>query len=273
MQSKITVNQEEVKAITFSGGERHLSVPYPYTNHLRVNAHLMDSNAIMDLLLVADALKRHVPTRTIDELHIPYLPYARQDRVCNPDEPHSLAVMAGLINSIGAKRVVIWDAHSSVAEALINNYDSMTITEIFQESGMDLAKDYDVLIAPDAGAEKKVGALGRHFGLPVEVARKVRDTLTGDIVKTAINCETDLTGKRVLVVDDICDGGRTFIELAKVLRGTYQMKELGLYVTHGIFSKGLNALGNPYFDTVYHVDGDFNLAKCLTNLDLKLEKN
>ena len=258
MQSKIIVNGHVIEAITFSGGERHLSVPSSLPPVVDVTAWLWDSDAIMDLLLVADALS--VNQIKIGKLTIPYMPYARQDRVCNDFEPHSLRVVAGLINSIGANKVQVWDAHSSVTEALIDNYQDCDLTTIFNLSDVLLGEEYDVLIAPDAGAEKKVGKLGRWYGLPVEVARKVRDTMTGDIVKTAINCETDLTGKRVLVVDDICDGGRTFIELAKVLAGTYTMKKCDLYVTHGIFSKGLQPL-REHFDTIYSVNSKLQLEK------------
>ncbi|MNQ12726.1 ribose-phosphate pyrophosphokinase [compost metagenome] len=67
----------------------------------------------------------------------------------------------------------------------------------------------------------------------------------------------DLAGENVLVVDDICDGGRTFTELAKVLK-QYDLGSLSLYITHGIFSAGVEVLTNV-FDKVYtmntyHID-------------------
>jgi len=245
MKSEIYIEAYKVSPITFSGGERHLAIPENLPKRVGIGAVIRDSDGIMDLLLIADALRRS--DREIYELTIPYLPYARQDRVCNDGEPHSLAVMAGLINSVGAEKVFVLDAHSTVAEAVIDNLVDVSVLDIFKNFGFDLSKEYDVLIAPDAGAEKKVFKLGQFFGLPVEVARKVRDTKTGEIVKTVFHSETDLTDKRVLVVDDICDGGRTFIELAKVLPRTSQ---LDLYVTHGIFSKGLEPLLD-YFDKVF----------------------
>lgn len=261
MTSQIYIEEQEVTAFSFSGGERHITLPDDLPQKVYVGAVLKDSDGIMDLLLVGNALRRS--GRSIERLVIPYLPYARQDRVCNAGEAHSLEVMAQLINSLQAEEVVIVDAHSTVAEALIQNYEGIDLVHIFQSTweNSNFAKEYDVLIAPDAGAEKKVFKLAQHYGLPVEVARKVRDTKTGDIVKTVFHSETDLTGKRVLIVDDICDGGRTFIELAKVLAGTYEMQKCDLYVTHGIFSKGTDVL-KEYFDNVYYTEIGEDL--CLT---------
>jgi ribose-phosphate pyrophosphokinase len=261
-KSKIYVDDVLVEPFTFSGGERHLSIPEETETETEmycdIKAILWDSDGIMDLLLVCDAIKRK--GIIINSILIPYLPYARQDRVCNKNEPHSLCVMAGLINSIGARSICIVDAHSSVAEALIHNYRAITVMDIFKRSNLELGNHYDVIIAPDAGAEKKVGEVGRYFELPVEVARKVRDTKTGEIVKTAINPETDLNDKKILIIDDICDGGRTFIELSKVIKDLYTPKRIDLYVTHGIFSKGTNVL-KPHFDAVLCTKEDLTIER------------
>jgi ribose-phosphate pyrophosphokinase len=109
-----------------------------------------------------------------------------------------------------------------------------------------------VLISPDAGAEKKIKELGNLLSsnekkVPLLCARKVRDTLTGAILATEIY--GDVQGRDLIILDDICDGGRTFVELAKALRNQ-GAGDLYLYVTHGIFSKGLTEL-KEYFKRVY----------------------
>ena len=81
-------------------------------------------------------------------------------------------------------------------------------------------------------------------------ASKSRDLATQEISDTTIN--GDVKGKNLLVVDDICDGGRTFIELGKVLREK-QCGELSLFVTHGIFSYGIDQLLDVY-DRIYTTD-------------------
>ena len=67
---------------------------------------------------------------------------------------------------------------------------------------------------------------------------RYRDTATGNIIRTDISVQ-DFKGANLMIVDDICDGGRTFIELAKVLRERNAGK-IELFITHGIFSKGVD---------------------------------
>lgn len=98
------------------------------------------------------------------------------------------------------------------------------------------------------GQRKKVLTVAQRLGLrDVFCASKIRDSKTGKITDTTFHDE--VKGRKVLIVDDICDGGRTFIELGKLLREK-QAETIYLYITHGIFSKGLQAL-NPYFDHIY----------------------
>jgi ribose-phosphate pyrophosphokinase len=85
--------------------------------------------------------------------------------------------------------------------------------------------------------------------MPFIQAEKIRDPNTGAITSTKVNIEKHVGDKNFLIMDDICDGGRTFIELAKVLRPLTTGKIM-LYVTHGIFSAGLEVfLG--YIDEIY----------------------
>lgn len=106
------------------------------------------------------------------------------------------------------------------------------------------------LISPDAGSNKKIFDLAKSINYNDEIIRcdKLRDIPTGKIIETIVY-KDDLHGKDGIIVDDICDGGRTFIELAKVLRKR-NCGKLYLIVTHGIFSKGLEEL-NQYFDGVF----------------------
>jgi ribose-phosphate pyrophosphokinase len=104
------------------------------------------------------------------------------------------------------------------------------------------------LVSPDAGAEKKTRDIAMRLStiekkLDVFYATKIRDTLTGNITSTDI--QGDLNGRNLIIVDDICDGGQTFIELAKVLKNR-GAEDVYLYVTHGIFSRGLAVLKNHF---------------------------
>jgi ribose-phosphate pyrophosphokinase len=248
------------EVFTFSGGEVSVKLP----KHLRtisgdnqytLKAQLHSSEDVMTLLLIKDALDtRFGNPRSI--LSIPYVPYARQDRVCNYGEAFSIKVMSSLINSMNFDKVYTCDNHSDVSTALINNCINIppeTIMERSRDLTHILTKTKVALCSPDAGANKKILKVAQHFGgVPVIKADKIRDTTTGEITHTEVYCD-DLNGQVVMIVDDICDGGKTFIELAKKLKE----KNAGpiiLYVTHGIFSKGVHVLYNNDIHAVYTTD-------------------
>lgn len=208
-----------------------------------------DNSDIFDLLLLVDAVRRRYPKLTHLSLNMPYLPYARQDRVCSKGESLSVKVVADLINSCNFNSVVCCDIHSEVGVALLNNLRHVEQVECTATLAERFGKEHTVIVSPDAGASKKAAGFAKAYGFPFFVqAEKHRDMATGNITHTSV--PTFFFGnKDILVLDDICDGGRTFIELAKVLRPVSDGK-IFLYVTHGIFSAGVNVLSN-YFDGIY----------------------
>lgn len=216
----------------------------------RIHATLFSSDALMQLLLVTDAIRRIAPAARI-ELIAPYFPYARQDRVCADGEAFSARMMCDLINAQQYSKVEIWDAHSPVVPALLDRvvdvptwWFAKEVVRIAKAPGVvRVSKTSPILIAPDAGAEKKVQALAERENLMMFGARKVRDPETGVLSSVVIDGDSLTSYTTVhpitplLIVDDICDGGRSFIQLAKVLR-TQVPNPIWLYVTHGIMSQG-----------------------------------
>lgn len=250
----ILVNNHAVERFNFSGGECHVKLAsFDIGDKTEILANLNSSDEIMSLLLTVDAIRR-INSKTAINLSIPYFPYARQDRVCNEGEALSVAVMANLINSLHCETVTIHDPHSDVTPALLNNCKILSLADIIAKSSL-LNVIYEKslsLLSPDAGAEKKVRAVAKKISLPnksldVLCASKTRDTRTGDITSTEIH--GDVMGKNIIILDDICDGGRTFIELSKVLK-SMNSGDIYLYVTHGIFSKGLGVLEDN-FEHIY----------------------
>ncbi|GLU32283.1 ribose-phosphate diphosphokinase [Trinickia caryophylli] len=241
-----------MKSLRFPGGETHvtLAVDVP-ADELEVTAHLPNAEAVMTLLMATDALRRAYPGLPID-LHLPYVPYARQDRVANPGEALSAKVFCDLVNAQAYRRVVIQDPHSDVVPALLDRVVIEDPLPALRRAAESIAERTGgkafALVAPDAGARKRVMKLAQALGTPVVFADKVRDTHTGTITGTEIHGE--LPGCPLLVADDICDGGRTFTELAAALsakqHGSAMNQPLFLYVTHGIFSKGLDVLLDHY---------------------------
>jgi ribose-phosphate pyrophosphokinase len=234
------------KSFTFSGGEVSVKLESSLyfngdlTRPFTITSALTSSDKIMELAMITDALRRQYGASIKIELYIPYLPYARQDRVCAPGESLSLAVIAQFINSLKFDVVRICDVHSDVALALIDRVKNVEVQDILNERLVGVSGDV-VLVAPDAGAIKKVLKVSQKTGLPMVRADKIRDVSTGAITDTVVYSD-HIGNKSFLIVDDICDGGRTFIELEKKLRPLTDAY-VYLYVTHGIFSKGLEPLG------------------------------
>ena len=225
----------------FPGGELNVKLPASGIglNVVTLKGSITSSDSLIELALLVDAIRRVSFNPTIS-LILPYMPYARQDRVCNTGEALSIKVAADIINSLYLDEVITYDNHSDVATALLDNCTDVPIHKI--QSLVDAIKEskYDYIVSPDAGAVKKIQKLAQVVNLPIIKADKVREVSTGEILATEIHTK-DIENARVLIVDDICDGGRTFIELARVLRSS-NVATVDLYVTHGIFSKGVQVL-------------------------------
>lgn len=232
--------------LNFSGGELQPRVTdiVGKGEYVYIRADLTSSEKIMELVLLVDALRRAAGDGVKLHLICPYLPYARQDRVCSTGESLALKVMCDIINSLKFVTVSVWDVHSDVALALLNN-----VYHVHQRVFVGRIKwENTVLVAPDAGAIKKTLETAKALALPMVRADKIRSVDDGSITGTVVYSE-NVGDKDFLMVDDICDGGKTFIELAKVLRPLTAGK-IYLYVTHGIFSKGLDVF-DGLIDGVY----------------------
>lgn len=249
------------KESIFPGGEVFIRIETPLTRttptecHILICASITNSDDIMKVVMMTDALREAGADKV--SLFMPYVPYARQDRVCNPGESHSMRAFANIINAQNYYEVGVFDPHSDVTEATLKNLVIMN-NHRFVLSALDVLGNEDfVLVSPDAGALKKISSLGKFLvsnGAPLNKivqADKLRNLKTGEIVKTEVHA-INLDGAPCVIVDDICDGGRTFIELAKALKDKGAGK-ISLVVSHGIFSKGLGALV-PFIDSVVYSD-------------------
>jgi ribose-phosphate pyrophosphokinase len=198
-------------------------------------------------------------------LYVPYLLGARSDRSFSYNGLHYLKnVIAPIINLQGFSEVKVMDAHSDVCEALINNFknigsESLVRFAMNEIAQMDVDPDMFLFVSPDAGALKKVNRLAMNFGVQnVCVANKVRDVRTGRITSTNIDLNITDQTEYIVLIDDICDGGRTFIELAKQIKEQtkHRLTPMPLYlvVTHGVFSDGAIYKLENHFDVVFTTD-------------------
>lgn len=239
---KLLINNEEVeyKKWKFPSGELGVQITqYPeVVSWIDVHWNFENNEEIFELLLLSNAIW-HKGWR-LDTLVIPYLPYSRQDRVCHEGESFSLAVLARLLNSIEVDNIITYDVHSDKAVELVNN-----LTSVNQRHKAYALPKFDFLIAPDKGAATKASG---HFqvkelGTPVVFLTKTRKD--GKVLYDDLEYNTISGG--VCVVDDICDGGNTFLSLADMLYRTQpNMTKLSLYVTHGLFTAGADQLLHCY---------------------------
>jgi ribose-phosphate pyrophosphokinase len=240
----------EFYSFTFNGGEPHFKIKTAVlpTDIITITTRICAFNDLGFLLLANDALRR-MGVRKI-HLFLPYFPAARQDRVMVKGEPLTVKIYANLINNCQFETVTIVDPHSEVTAAVLDNVRVID-NHLFVKKCLEEIGNYQ-LISPDGGALKKVYKLALFLGgKEVIECSKRRDVNTGNLTDFAVYAD-DLQGKTCVIVDDICDGGGTFLGLAAELKKK-NAGELILVVTHGLFSKGLEELGK-YFSKIYAMD-------------------
>lgn len=215
--------------------------------HARIDATFTKGESLNDMFfkiaLLVDIV-RSINSRSQILLFMPYIPYARQDRRMVRHDGFSMKVFANLLNSLKLDSVMVFDSHSDVATALIDNVVHVTQEQIIDTNPINhgLSTNYDVIVAPDAGALKKIHKVAKALKKPVVVLDKERNVQTGEITGTKLLSPiSDVEGKCCLIVDDICDGGATFIAAAAELKQA-GAENVSLWVTHGIFSRGVEHL-------------------------------
>lgn len=236
-----------IEIIKFPAGEvtaRVSDIESPFLIHCDFRSY----DDIFVALSTANAV-RHARPDVFIRLLIPYFPSSRQDRVTGDGHPFDAQVVAGVLSSGEFDEIVTWDAHSDVLGALFAPGAFINIPQ--HELLTHLVDDIHnpVLVSPDSGAEKKTRKLSEWLDIPMLQATKVRDIKTGALSGAEIPYDSRCDQRNMVIVDDICDGGRTFINLAVAVKNKYKPKSLHLVVTHGIFSKGKQVLLDV-FDSV-----------------------
>ena len=239
------------EAFTFAGGEPHIKIQTALetNSNVTITSRVNSFNDLGLVLIAVDALRR-MNVKEIS-LFVPYFPAARQDRLMITGEPLTAKVYADLINSLNLSEVIIFDVHSDVVPALLSNCRAINnhrfIAEVIKDLGEDLT-----LISPDGGALKKIYKLAQFLGIKnVVECSKTRDTSTGQLSGFKVYAD-NLSGQNCLIVDDICDGGGTFLGLADALKEK-GANSLSLAVSHGIFSNGLDLLASK-FNRIYSTE-------------------
>lgn len=254
--------QSEVKYEKIKYPDGQISVVL-LDNEIDAPVHLLGRfNSYEDLFLI---LAANDACKTIcNEIHLtlPYVFGSRSDRRFKSNQSFDLKIICDIINRCKFKSITLLDPHSDVLPALLSTDDTNVyvinqltwILDAISEFNIDMRDG--ILVSPDAGAYKKIFKIGEYLNKPIITANKYRNT-DGDIT---LEVYGDVKDKHCFIIDDICDGGYTFVTLAK------KLKELGasqvdLFVTHGIFSKGKL----DYVDKIYTTNSirDYDLSESI----------
>ncbi len=250
------------EAFSYPGGEQQVRLRHEAlamaqnATAIRVTAHLKTGEDFMRLALLKSALDG------VNAVHktlvLPYLPYARADRRFMTGDCFGLEAFATIINALAFECVVTLDAHSGVAGGLIRNLTDASPLPLIERAIHKFAAGSDgiTVLFPDEGAATRyvlpdrIGSNTDGIAIQKLLCTKRRDAATGKLLGFNVPKLGEFAYQRALVVDDICDGGGTFMGIAGELDGAV---ELGLYVTHGIFSRGFELL-RGCFSRIYCTD-------------------
>jgi len=227
------------------------------TTPSKLLARVQNSDDLLALVMYLGAVRAEV-----QQVCIPYLPYARQDRVAVAGDPIAIDVLARLLASTGVREFTTVDAHSPAALAAfaaagctLQNVLAMPWLERFLAATRSRPGQPCWFVAPDKGAIARTGAAAAALQRPdhpigVVHCLKVRDPHTGKLQGFTVDqgsSPRDLgPDPLVVIVDDICDGGGTFLGVAQALRTSYGPLPLHLWTTHGIHSRGLDELATTF---------------------------
>lgn len=237
----------------FPAGEAHVKVTTdvknsgPLTQIARINS--ADGNDLFELAMWADAVFRREEKSIV---LMPYLPGARADH--HDFVPFGAEVYAAFINELRVNQVICFDPHSPVMPSMLRNVTVIDSTRLIREhvvgkADKEAPQRYQGIIAPDKGAVDRASKVAEACHIPLFRAEKKRDPDTGKL--SGFTCEELPSEGKFLVVDDICDGGGTFMGLATATG--LPMERLGLYVSHGVFSgSAVNLFA--YYNNIYTTD-------------------
>lgn len=190
------------------------------------------NDTLMELLICLDALTRASAQRITAV--IPYFGYARQDRKTDGRTPISAKLVANLIATAGADRVLTMDLHAGQIQGFFDvPTDNLIAAPVIEE---DIRREFGrkelVIVSPDVGGVVRARALAKRLGADLAIVDKRRPRAGESEVMNIIG---DVDDRVCILVDDICDSGGTLCNAAAALKDK-GASGVSAYVTHGVFS-------------------------------------
>ena len=188
---------------------------------------------LMELLIALNALK--LSSAAAIYAIIPYFGYARQDRKAKPRQPITAKLVADLLESAGASRVVTFDLHAAQIQGFFNfPVDDLTIIPMlgkyFLDNGYDASNT--VVVSPDHGGVKRARTMAEILGTPIAIIDKRRPKPNEVEATTIIG---SVEGMNCVIVDDICDTGKSLVAAASLLKENGAL-DIIVALSHGVFS-------------------------------------
>ena len=186
---------------------------------------------LMELLILIDAVKRASAGRI--NAVIPYYGYARQDRKTKAREPITAKLVANLITTAGADRVVSMDLHAGQIQGYFDiPVDHLSSIPLLANYFKKIIDEDTVIVSPDLGGVTRARAFANILDLPIAIIEKRRPKAN---VSEVMNVIGEIEGKNVILVDDIIDTAGTIVKAASVLKSFGAKKVYGC-ATHGVLS-------------------------------------
>ncbi len=224
----------EITASTFSDGETQIEIG---ENVRGQDVFILQSvcppvnDNLMQLLIIMDALRRSSAKRI--NVIIPYYGYARQDRKVKPRAPITAKLVADLITTAGASRVVSMDLHAGQIQGYFNiPVDNIFAAPIILKHIQNNIQNNSVIVSPDAGGVERARAFAKRLDAGLAIIDKRREAPN---VAEAMNIIGEVEGKTAIILDDMVDTAGTLTQAAKALkeRGA---NEVHACATHPVLS-------------------------------------
>lgn len=225
----------QVHLSKFKSGELYAQFPDSVRG---VDVYLLQSfsppinDHFVELLLMIDALKRSSVGRI--NVIIPYFGYGRQEKQGIFREPISAKVVADVLTTVGAHRVITLDLHAAAIQGFFNiPVDHLTALNVLADEVRSMNLENAVVVSPDAGRAKTAEKFAAILDLPMAIMHKGRPSHNEAVITHLIG---DVKDKTPVVIEDIIDTGGTIVQVVDTLVAMGAMQNAVLCATHGVFS-------------------------------------
>lgn len=228
------LNGLKLKLQKFPAGETRIELSPKQLQDIKINAtniitwNYAGDEEFITLSFLVDKIREINAVSSIC-LEVPYLPHARMDRTKTQSQFCTLKYVGHFLNSLDLDSVIVNDVHSDIAFDYIDNLTNISSTGHLVQNLIDARKfnkDDIIICFPDESAEKRFGYLLEDYPEFITL-EKERDFETGKINSTRIAKSTasDLENKKILIVDDICSYGGTFLNAIKTIKDEYAQNQ------------------------------------------------